>query len=111
MFRRKRSKRSIWLGLLFAIQILFITFTAVAQDFTIVVLPDTQHYSQRYPTTFTNQTQWIVNNKDALNIVYVAHEGDIVNTASSTEQWNNAVAAMSLLENRYSLWYGPRQSR
>ena len=97
--RRKNSKKSIWKGLLFVVQSLIIAFTAAAQDFTIVVLPDTQKYSARYPATFTNQTQWIINNKDALNIVYVAHEGDIVDTASNTEQWNNAVEAMSLLEN------------
>ena len=99
MLRRKSSKRPIWKGLLFVVLSLIIAFTAAAQDFTIVVLPDTQNYSAIYPATFTNQTQWIVDNKDTLNIVYVAHEGDIVNTASSSEQWNNAVAAMSLLEN------------
>ncbi|MDY6839027.1 MAG: DNRLRE domain-containing protein, partial [Thermodesulfobacteriota bacterium] len=71
---------------------------ASAEDFTIVVLPDTQKYSASYPATFAAQTQWIVDNKDALNIVYVAHEGDIVDTASSTDQWDNADAAMSLLE-------------
>jgi hypothetical protein len=69
-----------------------------AEDFTIIALPDTQFYSQSYPSIFTAQTQWIVDNKDAFNILYVAHEGDIVNTADSTSQWDNAVAAMSLLE-------------
>ena len=99
MLRRKKSKKSIWKGLLFVFYILIIAFPAAAQDFTVVVLPDTQHYSQSYPAIFLNQTQWIVNNKDALNIVYVVHEGDIVETASSTEQWNSAVNAMNLLEN------------
>jgi len=99
MLCRKISKKSIWKGLLFVVQSFIIAFTAVAQDFSIIVLPDTQHYSRSYPATFKNQTQWIVDNKDALNIVYVVHEGDIVNTADSTEQWKNAVDAMSLLEN------------
>ena len=31
-----------------------------------------------FPAIFTAQTQWIVNNKDARNIVFVTHEGDIV---------------------------------
>ena len=69
------------------------------EDFTIIVLPDTQYYSQSYPTIFSAQTQWIVDNRSALNIVYVAHEGDLVNIASSTTQWSRADAAMSLLEN------------
>ena len=39
-----------------------------------------------------------MNNRDALNIEYVAHVGDIVNVASQINQWNNADAAMSILE-------------
>ncbi len=75
-----------------------IGITASAEDFTIIVLPDTQHYSSSYPATFSAQTQWIVDNKDNFNIVYVVHEGDIVDTASSSTQWERADAAMSLLE-------------
>ena len=33
-----------------------------------------------------------------MNVVYVAHEGDIVNTATTASQWVNANAAMSLLD-------------
>ena len=69
-----------------------------AEDFTIIVLPDTQKYSAGYPEIYIDQTEWIVGNKDALNIVYVAHEGDIVDTASSVTQWDNADVAMSRLE-------------
>ena len=42
------------------------------------MLPDTQHYSEAFPAIFTSQTQWIVDNKEARNIVFVTHEGDIV---------------------------------
>jgi hypothetical protein len=69
-----------------------------SEDFTLIVVPDTQYYSQSYPTIFSAQTQWIVNNRVGLNIVYVAHEGDLVQTASNTTQWDRANAAMSLLE-------------
>ena len=48
--------------------------------------------------SYTAQTQWIMNNRDALNIQYVAHVGDIVNVASQIYQWDNADAAMSILE-------------
>jgi hypothetical protein len=68
------------------------------EDFTIVVLPDTQYYSAWYPEIFSAQTQWIVDNKNYLNIAYVAHEGDIVNTATNRNEWDNADAAMSLFE-------------
>jgi pimeloyl-ACP methyl ester carboxylesterase/predicted MPP superfamily phosphohydrolase len=67
-------------------------------NFTVVALPDTQFYSQDYPAIFTNQTQWIVNTAASLNTVFVTHEGDIVNTYSSTTQWNNANTSMSKLD-------------
>ncbi|MGC1378152.1 MAG: metallophosphoesterase, partial [Anaerolineales bacterium] len=65
--------------------------------------PDTQYYSDSYPATFAAQTQWIANNKAALNIVYVAHLGDIVNNNGGTAsnlatQWTNASNAMYTLD-------------
>jgi hypothetical protein len=49
------------------------------EPFAIIVLPDTQFYSQSYPTIFSNQTQWIADNVEDMNILFVLHEGDIVN--------------------------------
>jgi lysophospholipase L1-like esterase len=69
-----------------------------AEDFTIMVLPDTQMYSDNYPEIFQAQTQWIVDNKNTLNIVYVAHEGDIVEHAGDESEWINADNAMNLLD-------------
>jgi hypothetical protein len=68
-----------------------------SQDFTVVVLPDTQYYSASYPDTYIDQTQWIVDNVQTLNIAYVVHVGDMVDS-SNDAQWQNADAAMSLLE-------------
>ena len=72
--------------------------TPLPENFTIIPLPDTQKYSRYYPDIYTNQTQWIVDYREALNIVYVGHEGDIVDTASSTTQWENANTSMTYLE-------------
>jgi len=74
--------------------------------FTIVALPDTQYYSESFPWIFNTQTQWIVDNRDTLNIPYVSHLGDIVNYSLSLEQWDNADAAMSILETDPTLSYG-----
>ena len=39
--------------------------TVTASDyFTIAVLPDTQYYSEKYPAIFTQQTQWIADNRN-----------------------------------------------
>jgi predicted esterase len=67
-------------------------------NFSVIVLPDTQFYSQTYPAVFNNQTQWIVDTVASLNTVFVTHEGDLVNTYSSTTQWNNANSSMSKLD-------------
>lgn len=77
-----------------------------ALPFTVVALPDTQFYSQDYPQLFTAQTQWIINNRDALNIVAVLHLGDIVNTSTKIVQWQAADAALSILDLVPALPYG-----
>ena len=63
-----------------------------SQNFTLAVLPDTQNYvaSGGNRAMFDTQTQWIVNNAVAENIVYVTHLGDIVNTYDSTFEWDIA---------------------
>ena len=74
--------------------------------FTLVALPDTQFYSQSFPQNFNAQTQWIVNQRDALNIQYVAHLGDIVQTPTAINQWQAADAALSVLDQLPDLPYG-----
>ena len=68
--------------------------------FRIIILPDTQKYVLKghYPEIFTNQTQWIADNKDILNIKFVIHVGDIVDTWDSEIEWNYADASMSILD-------------
>lgn len=68
------------------------------RPFTVVTLPDTQNYSQSYPEIFTEQTQWILDNMNALNIRFVVQLGDIVNVGGQEYQWINADASMSLLD-------------
>lgn len=78
-------------------------FSAPAGTWTLVVLPDTQFYSQLYPEVFHRQTEWIADHRDAFNIRFVAHEGDI--TQRNTEaEWTNARAAMGVL-NRAGIPY------
>jgi hypothetical protein len=82
---------------------LTIGYSALAQvtapDFSVVVLPDTQFYSESHPAIFNAQTQWIVSNRANYNIQFVLGEGDIVNVADQPAQWQNADAAIKLLDN------------
>jgi hypothetical protein len=67
--------------------------------FTLIGLPDTQFYSESYPNIFLGQTQWIVANKDALNIAFVSHYGDCVQNGDQFEsEWIIADAAFDKLE-------------
>ncbi len=101
--------------------------TAVAEeDFTVVLLPDTQKYAESYPEIFTSQTQWVVDNVDALNIVFVSQLGDIVEnggfgpggSGDNTVEWDRANAALSMLDGHvpwglvlgnhdFDMWYAP----
>src|SRR6185437_17676 len=75
-----------------------VTPPVTAPDFSVVVLPDTQFYSESHPDIFDDQTQWIVNNQANYNIQFVLGVGDIVNVADQPVQWQNADAAVMLLD-------------
>ena len=65
----------------------------------MVMLPDTQQYSRSFPELFYAQTQWIKENRDKENIVFVTHVGDVVNDRKKdTNQWVVAHKAMSVLD-------------
>jgi Calcineurin-like phosphoesterase len=70
-----------------------------AQDFSIVVIPDTQNEAQYYPQVMNIQTNWIAQNSQALNIQMVLGVGDIVNDGAQTAQQQNADAAIRVLDN------------
>jgi hypothetical protein len=76
-------------------------------EFTIIALPDTQHYSEAHPDIFASQTQWIVDNKTARNIVFVTHEGDIVEHNDLHSEWEVADANMSMLDGIVPYGMGP----
>ena len=70
-----------------------------SDPFSLVVLPDTQFYSQSYPNTFIAQTQWVVDNLTSRNIAFVSHLGDIVQsgesgTSRNQTEWQRADAAL-----------------
>lgn len=76
-----------------------------APDFTLVVLPDTQYYSEAGSPTYRTQTEWIVANKDLLNIVYVPHLGDCVqngDNGGNSVEWLLAEDAMEVLEDPFT---------
>jgi Calcineurin-like phosphoesterase/Carboxypeptidase regulatory-like domain len=69
-------------------------------EFTIVALPDTQFYSSTYPQIFAAQTSWIAQHVADQNIRLVVGLGDIVDGGGNLSQWQNADAAVRLLDGR-----------
>lgn len=68
--------------------------------FTVVVLPDTQLYTMYYPQIVTHQTEWIVNHKEKLNIVFVSQLGDLVQSGNHVAtEWHTISTALRILEN------------
>ena len=73
---------------------------APAEPFRIVVIPDTQWASQKWPELPAKMTEWIVANRDKENIRHVLHVGDMVQTGSSEQEWQNIDKAMSALDGK-----------
>lgn len=72
-----------------------------ADDFTIVVMPDTQIYTlegRNLEKYFNDQTKWIRAHRADYNIAGVIHNGDIINNEPQLYQWNVADKAMKTLE-------------
>ncbi|MEI6047513.1 MAG: metallophosphoesterase [Bacteroidota bacterium] len=75
-----------------------ISFLNKDDFFSIIILPDTQYYSSRYPDIFYQQMEWIVENKGLLNIQYVVHVGDITDN-NKEYAWEVAGTSFKILEN------------
>ncbi|WP_117194429.1 Ig-like domain-containing protein [Rhizobium terrae] len=77
--------------------------------YTIAVLPDTQDYTDHANIShmFGDMTQWLVDNKDSLNIQFVTHVGDVTQH-NYTNEWAVAEEALRKLDGKiaYSILPG-----
>ncbi len=69
-----------------------------SRSFTIVVLPDTQFYSRHYPEIFEKQAKWIVEQRNARQIAFALHEGDIVDINESEAEWQVGARMLHMLD-------------
>ena len=74
-----------------------VPFDAPAGTWTLAVLPDTQNMADSFPAEYDRQTAWIVAHQKTHNIIFVAHEGDVVDNNSIRRQWENAQKSMRIL--------------
>ena len=67
--------------------------------FSVILLPDTQLYSENNPQYFYDQTRWVSDHIQDENIKFVTHVGDIVQNYDQAEsEWEVANGAMGLLD-------------
>ncbi len=81
------------------------------KNFTVVAIPDSQGYPNHsnQPASinlFKDELQYIVDNANAMNIAFVAHEGDIVMTSNET-QYSRVKSAMNKLLNTIPFGMAP----
>lgn len=95
-----RLQRSGWSFPVLVFLAFIFSHAAYSQEpFSIVLLPDTQNYAEKPSwNVYAHQTQWIVNNRNARNIKFVAHLGDITQH-DVVAQWQVADQAHALLDN------------
>ncbi|MCX7426487.1 MAG: metallophosphoesterase [Planctomycetia bacterium] len=81
----------------------------VPGSWTLAVLPDTQRYTiDPWKGIFSTITQWLARNRQARNIGFVLHEGDITG-GNTADTWQVASEAMAVLDKAgipYSLTTG-----
>lgn len=73
---------------------------AGANEYSFAWMSDTQLYSRDYPEIFTAMTSWLAVNAQSMNIRFLVHTGDLVHVCENGQEWQNANAAMSLLDGR-----------
>ena len=75
------------------------TYSEPDKPSTIILIPDTQNYwTTGNKEIAYNQSKWIVENKDKLNIRLVIHLGDLVDSWNSKNQWTEADNMMRMLD-------------
>jgi len=69
-----------------------------SEVFTVVLMPDTQFYNEKYPDTYVQQTLWIRSRVKEDNLKFSIGLGDIVQNAKEEQEWINANRAASTLD-------------
>lgn len=86
------------LSLLFLFLLLFVS--ARAEPYRIVVIPDSQWASAKWPDLLVDMTRWIKENRESQNIRCVLHVGDMVQNGGNEEEWKRFDTAMSALDGK-----------
>ena len=92
--------RNFILLLLFILAFSCLSSCKVADNtpFTVMILPDTQNYSEKFPDTYMVQTRWVTENIEEENTRFVIHLGDMVQNSDVESEWELADKAHRLFD-------------
>lgn len=78
------------------------------EDFSLVIMPDTQYYSETFHENYAAQTQWILDVSEERDVRFVIHVGDVVQNPGVEDEWKVASAAHEILDGKvpYSIAMG-----
>jgi len=86
--------------IIFTYSIIALTIIISRNSFSIIALSDTQYYAENNPEIFCSLTDWIIANRERINIIFVSHLGDIVqNGGKMISEWKMASRCLSKLDN------------
>ncbi|MGM1029574.1 MAG: PKD domain-containing protein [Actinomycetota bacterium] len=68
------------------------------EPFSIVVVPDTQNYSDGRQALLEQQLRWVRDSRDALDTAFVIQVGDLVGDWFIPRQWGNVSTAFDILD-------------
>ena len=97
-----RNTSQFWktsLSLLALLALVASRVNAESKDFSIVVLPDPQHYASKYLKVGAAQTEWIAENAQKLQIKFVISVGDNVDHGWKDAEFKHSVSFMDKLNN------------
>nr|WP_241429108.1 PKD domain-containing protein [Agrococcus sp. ARC_14] len=69
-----------------------------ADPFTVVVVPDTQNYSDGREALLEEQLRWVRDSRDELDTAFVIQVGDLVGDWFIPRQWGNVSDAFGILD-------------
>ncbi len=76
-------------------------------DYTFIIVPDIQIMTHFNNARINNMTQWMVNNKQRLNIEFVVFVGDLADTGKNLAEYQAAKTAMDKLNNQVPYCFVP----
>ena len=76
-------------------------------DYTFAIFPDIQIMTNFNPQRLNNQIQWLVDNKEELNVQFAMFLGDLSDYGQREHLYETAASAMSRLDNKIPYCFVP----